>query len=201
MIDKPVLILGPMRSGTSLAASMVHRLGFPVSNVIPAPIPPRWRSDYEDSWLTVRLMQRAVVDWHEYVAVRRESSELLGFGGRFSIKSPYLAPCWVDVQKAIPNAFVIKTFRGQDDIAASMHEHPQLSGADQELICRALYEVRADCSLGYEFVCENPQRAAEILAGHLGNADPVAVAAAAALVQEPTRYADAGVRSTDRGRE
>lgn len=189
MIDRVVLVTGAMRSGVSLVASMCHRLGFPVTSLLDAPIPPRFRSDWQDPRLTLRLMAREVIDWAEYLAQRRRESVALGFDGRVAISSQYLAVYWADVRKAIPDAFVIKTYRGHDDMAASMRAHPQISEADQELICRALHDVKADCSLGYEFVCENPQTAAEMLARHLGNADPVAVAAAAALVGKSTTYA------------
>jgi hypothetical protein len=195
VIDRSVLITGLMRSGTSLVASMCHRLGFMVGPQIPVPIPPRWRSDWEPLELTRGLVNHrgdALHDWLVwYCHGLREQSRLVGFEGRICLKSPFLAPRWDIVRQAIPDAFVVRTFRYSEDVERSMAAHPALSAADQVKIAAGLRNVRPDCEIGYEAVCDNPVMYASILAKHLGNDSQADIEAAAALVGRQTVYSPA----------
>ena len=144
---KVVLITGPMRSGTSLAAMIVHRLGFAVSTWIPAPAPPAWRSDWEDPYITVAMMARRKINWDEYIAARKRMASTLGFRG-ICIKSPYLALYLPEVR---PRAdYLIVTEREESAIVQSMARCPSLSAQDQDEIKAALDGIKPD----HQFVCE-----------------------------------------------
>lgn len=183
-----------MRSGTSLVAQIVHRLGFPVSAFIPAPGPPSWRSDWEDVNLTMRLMLGLDVNWAGYVDERRKLSHAMGFEGRVAIKSPYLALHHKDLKEAFPDAQWVKCVRADADIERSMRAHPALSRAHQKRICAAMEKV-GDLS-SFEFFYADAMQApfgsvselAEYLDFDPYDARPDDILAAAALIGQPTEY-------------
>lgn len=191
MIDKIVLITGPMRSGTSLVAQIVHRLGWHASPLIGPPIPPSWRSDWEDPNLTLKLLDglRPSPDWwRSYMNHRRTMSLAFGFKGRFAIKSPYLALVWPRVMEVVTDPFVIRTYRNAKEMDDSFMHHPQLQEEHQEAIKKGLRQVRPDIEIGYEWAVEEPKRMVNELAAKLGVEDDQAMAAAVALIHHPTRY-------------
>lgn len=197
MIERVVVILGPFRSGTSLVAAVVHRLGFPVAPTIIPPAPPAWRADWEDPALTMPLMGGLVptVEWLKVYLERRDvASKALGFEGRVALKSCYLALHWPVLIAALGHQpLVIRTYREAGARRRSLEAHPALylRVADDARIGRAVDRIAPDALIGCEWAQENPLSCAELLAGHLGQADDVAVAAAAALIDRGTEYQDA----------
>lgn len=179
---KVVLITGLMRSGTSLAAEIVHRLGFAVAPWIPAPAPPSWRSDWEDPQLTMRLMARRKIDWDAYILERKAAASALGFRG-ICIKSPYLALYLPELR---PRAdFLIVTEREDREVDQSMARYPQLSAEDQDEIRSALDGVRPDRTFGLEWARMCPAIEVGQLAARLGVADDYAAIEAATKIIEP----------------
>lgn len=193
VIDRIVLVVGPMRSGGALVAQIVHRLGYMVAVQMPAPIPPAWRSDFEDLELTLRLMRREPVDWKIYLENRRSVSRLCGFDGRIAVKSAYLALHWPALLEAAGDPVVFRTYRSSADMDRSVAAHPQLNLKDREEIRRALQKVRPTAELGYEHLVENPLVAVHSIAHHLGVCDESSIVSAAALVGRPTNYTSSTV--------
>lgn len=185
------VIVGPMRSGTSLVASVVHRLGWHAGVRMYAPMPPTWRLDYEEPELSERLVRRDWPDqvwWIEYLAMRAEWSHALGFGGRFLLKCPHLALCWPMVLNEVENPLVFRTYRDRADTDRSMAAHPAMKESDQEEIRVALRKIAPDSEIGYEWATEYPERFVRLVAGHLGVEDDAAIQGAVATVGQPNRY-------------
>jgi hypothetical protein len=179
---KVVLITGLMRSGTSLAAAIVHRLGFAVATWIPAPAPPAWRSDWEDPFLTQKLMARRKIDWDAYILERKAAASVLGFKG-ICIKSPYLALYLPELR---PRAdFLLVTEREDKEIEQSMARYPQLSLEDQDEIRSALDGVRPDRTFGLEWARMCPALEVAQLAKYLGVENDYAAIEAATKIIEP----------------
>ncbi len=191
-----VLVTGAFRSGTSLVASIVHRLGWPVAAMIPAPAPPTWRSDWEDADLTVPLLQGyrpGAGELANYLERRAGLSRGLGFGGRVAVKSPYLAlifPALLAACESIGEVpLVVRTYRihGRERRLA----RTQLSREDDAAIVEALRGFSGDVFVEYGEAAANPHLVVRLLASRLGQPDDAAIAAAAASVGAPTRYDDA----------
>ncbi len=187
------LIVGPLRSGTSLVASMVHRLGWCAVSTMGPPIPPSWRADWEDLELSVPLIRgvRPTPEWlAAYIERRRAVSRLCGMGGKVALKSPYLAFIWPTLLEAIEyEPVVVRTYRDEVSMEASRAAHDHLLSADlQRRIRLACREIRPTLEIGYGPAIDYPTRTASALAQALGVTDAVAVAAAAAIVGLPTRY-------------
>jgi len=190
-MSRVVLIVGMFRSGTSMVAEVVHRLGYAVAPVIPAPDPPSWRSDWEDPTLTIPLImdERPSLEWlTSYVEMRRKASSVLGFGGKIAIKSPYLALIWPEMIGIASPAFVIKTFRQEEARKRSLAAHSALSERDDSRISDALEGVQADLEIHYDWAVEGPLRFSRTLAERLEVTDEQTIHAAAALVGRPTEY-------------
>lgn len=197
MIDRVVAIVGPFRSGTSLVAQVVHRLGFPVALTIPAPAPPSWRGDWEDPELTLLLLQgvKPTADWYaDYLRRRREQSRVVGFGGRVAVKSPLLGLAWEGFAVAARAAaggkppLVIRCYREHGAMARSLAAHPQLAPELQARVTLAAWRIPPDIEVGFEWAIDHPERAARAIAMALGVEDDAAVAAAAATIGRPTEY-------------
>ena len=192
MIDRPILVTGPMRSGNAMVAQVLHRMGYMASPLINAPIPPSWRSDYEDEDLALRMMsgERPSVDsWRIYLNQRQTVSLVLGFQGRYAVTGPYLSLGWDRLLEAMPvKPFVIQTRRRAEDVEASMAAHPRLSKEDQGQIKACCKKIKPDFWAVYEAAVDDPKRWCSSLARTLGVEDDRAVAAAAALIEKPTVY-------------
>jgi hypothetical protein len=177
-----------MRSGTSLVAQIVHRLGFQVAPFIPAPMPPSWRSDWEDPRITIDLILGEKIDWHEYMRGRAHLSKATGFLGRYAIKSPYLALRYGAISEAAPEAFWIRCERQEEAVDRSFKAHPQLDDVAQYRIDKALHTFDPHMIVRYEYVLEEPLMAVEQMANTLGVHDVEPIQAAANLVGQPTEY-------------
>jgi hypothetical protein len=185
-MKRPVIIVGLMRSGTSLVGSIVHYLGFPVSDIIPAPMPPAWRSDWEDPHLSLRLIAGEKINWESHLADRRFLSAGLGFDGRVAMKSPYLALHMQALLEFEP--FVIKVVRQGAAIERSFKAHPHLIRRDQERIRAALATIEADLLVSYDALVEESRFGVARIADALGVTDEEALVRAQALVDLPTEY-------------
>lgn len=196
MKPRPVVIVGQMRSGTSMVAELVHRLGWHAAVTMGAPAPPSWRTDWEDLELTMTLLQgvNPGVPWLiDYLGRRVEVSERMGFGGRIALKSPYLLFIWDDLFEALdqagfPHPVVIRTYRYDLNVLRSLRAHPQLSEVRQAQIARLASRIAPTVEIGYEAAIERPLWVAVALAQALGVVDDAAIRAAAALVGRPTPY-------------
>lgn len=187
MSVKAVLITGRMRSGTSLVAQIVHRLGFHVAPTIPAPASPSWRSDWEDPYLTGRLISRTPVEWPFYVANRKAVAKKLGFRG-YAIKSPYLALVWDKVVAAAGDACHIVVSRDEETRQRSLEQYPALSREDDRAIIASM-PCTAHFFLQYERLIEYADIEIPRLARALGVTDQETIDAAGRLVGMPTEYA------------
>lgn len=184
-----VAILGQMRSGTSLLASIVHHLGYPVAITMGAPIPPTWDFDWEDQELTEMLMlgepdQR----WFErYLAGRGEASSRLGTDGDFAVKSPYLALHWEPFVRAADrlgaDLCVFMTDRRQDAIDISLAGLPVLSSVDQACIRAALRGIASDMTIRYEALLSHGKQRVLDIADRLDVIDEEAVERATAQIR------------------
>lgn len=192
---KPLtIIVGRFRSGTSLVAQLVHRLGFQVSPTIPAPAPPTWRPDWEEPGLTSSLMAGKYPTpdgWRAYLKWRRQVSRATGFEGRIALKSPYLALAWRGLMFVVEeHAMVVRVRRGEEARLASMAAHPALSGHEDRMIGVALEAIEPNLAVSYEDLVVDPLGSVASLAGALGVLDDDAVLAAAALIGPATEYGD-----------
>ncbi len=202
MIDRPVVVVGAMRSGTSLVAGLCHRLGFHAGRFFFAPHPPTWRLDWQDQELSMKLVARdwPTLDWwHSYIEKRRVLSERVGFGGRIVLNCQWLALCWDDLIEVLEaeweHPMTIRTYRDGEGLARSMDGNPALKQADQDEIVAALYRrVAPHFEISYDFLVDDPEHVVRILAERLGVEDPDAVKAAVAMVGKPTEYHGAPVR-------
>lgn len=186
-MPKVIAITGLMRSGTSMVAEVVHRLGWQAAPIMACPLPPSWRFDWEEPHLTKRLMLRQPINWKTYIERRLALAERLGFHG-IAIKSPYLALRWAEFMLHAPaDVFVIKTERTEFNVERSLEAHPQLSKDDQEEIRAALHGVKADFGVSYESWAYSPYDEVPVLGMELG-ATEEGWLAAAALVGRPTEY-------------
>lgn len=185
MAVRAVLITGRFRSGTSMVAAIVHRLGFHIAPMIPAPGPPSWRSDWEDPYLTPYLMNRAQVDWSSYVKHRKAVAERLGFRG-YAIKSPYLALVWDQVVAATDAAHIVVS-RDEEQRQRSLAAHPALSLEDDRAICEAMPNT-AHAFLSYERLIMYADVEIPRLARQLGVTDQETIDSAGRLVGMPTEY-------------
>ena len=193
MIDRPILVTGPLRSRNALGAQVPDRRGYMASPLINAPLPPSWRSDWEDEDLALRMMrgERLSVDsWRIYLNQRQTVSLVLGFQGRYALTGPYLSLDWTRLLEALEPAkpFVIQTRRRAADVAASMEAHKQLSGSDQKEIAAACKKIKPDFWASYEGAVDDPKRWCASLAKTLMGVDDRSVAAAAALIGPATSY-------------
>lgn len=189
---RPVLITGAFRSGTSLVAAVVHRLGWQIAPSIPPPAPPSWRSDYEDPQFTIRLMRGerpATSTLRMYAAQRRAYSKATGFNGRIALKSAYLVFVWTRLLEALPDAFVIRIRREDSARRASLVAHHSLNDLGHDFaILEGLNAVRPHLDVWYEAVVERPEEFVRTVAQALGVQDDAAVTAATAMIGKPTEY-------------
>lgn len=178
----PILITGLMRSGTSVVSSIVHRLGYQVSLEIPAPAPPKWRSDWEDLYLSMDLMKRKRINWKSYLDDRREISDMLGFLG-VAIKSPYLALRYGEISSALEDCTWIVTQRERSYVDRSFAKCPQLSEDDQEKISGSVTHIYPAIVVAYEDLLMDPYAAVASLSKSIdGYSDEESLSAAAGLV-------------------
>jgi len=194
VIDRPVVVLGPLRSGCSLVAGVCHRLGYSAGMVAFMPQPPSWRMDWQDHELTTLLVLRRWPDvawWHDYLERRIHFSRAIGFEGRIVLNCQWLALCWESFREALGpvEPFVIKAYRQEETMAVSMAAHPGLRQEDQTEIRAALLRIPSNCQIGYEYATGDPGHFVRALAGHLGQEDDATVQAAIGLVGKPTIYA------------
>jgi hypothetical protein len=191
-VSRPVFITGAARSGTSLVAAIVHRLGFQIAPTIPAPMPPTWRSDYEDPHFSLALMagDRPSAEYlRRYLARRRAFSAACGFEGRIALKSPYLVRVWARLLEAAPDAFTIRVRREDAARARSLTAQPALMALGHDFsILEGLRSVQAHVDVWYEAIVARPAEFVVRLASLLGVSDHEAIDAAIALVGQPTRY-------------
>lgn len=182
-----VVITGAMRSGTSLVAAIVHHLGFHVAPTIPAPCPPSWRSDWEDPFLTRKLMLDQHVEWAGYFEYRRLVASKLGFRG-VAVKSPYLALHMDSLERSVRGMILIKTKRefGREE---SLLNNPKLSLVNDAQIVAALDKIDEDICIRYEELLGDPDWHVSNLADALGVDDDRMISRAIALVGHPTEYA------------
>jgi hypothetical protein len=180
-----------MRSGTSLVAQVVHRLGFAVAPYIPAPAPPGWRSDWEDPHLSTKLMLGRTPRWDLYIRRRKRQAAALGFSG-VAIKSPYLS-LHLEAIRARADALIV-TRRDRLAQHESLWRCIEAYRLDQASIVRAADEIEgaqaaaqtaADVVIEYEGAVARPGELVEQLASLLDVHDEDTKAAAAALVGEP----------------
>lgn len=136
-----VIITGEMRSGTSLCAQLLHHLGFFAGLYLTCPIPPRWRSDWEDPWAVDLVAHEKPIGedfFKKWALSKKKMSERMGFGGKILLKSPFIALHLNHAMGALPKAFVIVTKRDAREIEKSLKAHPWLDPEDNVKIRTAL---------------------------------------------------------------
>jgi len=191
-MDPVVLIVGKFRSGTSMVAQVVNRLGWHIGGTIPTPCPPTWRSDWEDPLLSAPMIlghRYGLEELQAYVAARRHLSRMLGFGGRIAIKSPYLALIWPAVIAAASPALVVLADRDEESRRRSLTAHPLLSEEDDRLISEEMAYVQQNVTIYYEDAISDPAYSVKLLAVALGVKDERTISEATSLIGEPTEYA------------
>jgi hypothetical protein len=191
---KVVAIVGQMRSGTSLLASIVHHLGIPVATVVGAPLPPKWQFDWEDPEFSTKLMHMRSVShlWFcQYLARRAAATRALWDGSAFGLKSPYLALHWGDFVAACKaenhDLFVLKTMRSQEAIDRSM-SHAVAHGVNldqkhQARIRAELSGIAADMDVSFGNMIERGDEVVREIAGCLGEFSEADIERAAAQIR------------------
>jgi hypothetical protein len=191
-----VAVTGLMRSGTSAVAEILHRLGAPCAIHTPAPMPPTWRFDWEDSRLSARLMDASEVpaEWFvDYLAQRLDHAERCHFSQTVTLKSPLLAFSRAELGFAaemldVPIAWVIVN-RDEARVAASMTQWEALDPQVNAAIALELSKPEwsdAD-TIEYERLVDDPAVHVHSLAQSLGlSSDPEDIQAAIDGVKEPT---------------
>ena len=180
-----VAVTGLMRSGTSLAAAILHRLGGFAGVYITAPMPPTWKGDWEDPWALDLMMEKKLKPkfFREWIDSKRESAGMYGFE-KIQLKSPYLALHMAPLLEAAPDIFVVATNRDPGAVSSSMARHPQLTLKDQGRIRAALESVTPR----YVFDCDHcqadPQSEIQSLCMALGLDPGSDLEEAAALVDQ-----------------
>lgn len=182
-----VFVTGEMRSGTSMVAEVLNRLGWQAGITIMCPQPPSWRSDWEDVPLAVALLRGSrptVEEWRDYIATRGIMARRIRYTGGVCIKSPYLALCLDELKRACPEGVWVRTERDCAEVDASMAEHYWLSQEDQAKIRTALPYVPVPRHVvRYGHAAEDLRA----LAKALGVVDDVTIEAAVGLIQAPRR--------------
>lgn len=192
-----ILITGPMRSGTSLAAEMLHFLGAPAGVMQMMPQHPTWQSEWEDCELTTKLLELfPLADPKPTAAKKEEFRQFFApyLHGRarfiqhmdrvwkqrtltFSTKSPFLALVHDDVA-ACCEAFrlelrTVVCKRGEDAISGSIDRaFPKdlKAGAKRlnKVIASHLASIKADVEIDYDAALSNPVLAAQRLQALVG---------------------------------
>jgi len=191
-----VAVTGQMRSGTSAVAEALHRLGCPVAMHTPAPQPPTWRFDWEDSKLSSRLMSRGVeAPWmRDYVAERYRHAAMCYDSTCIALKSPYLvfakeALQIVSEMRDDPLFWVVLR-RPQIDIDCSISQWEVLDpdvNKEIKAILAGSDKWANTITVDYDKLVENPKQGVSALALQLGlRPDPGGLEGAIATVKEPT---------------
>jgi len=195
-----VAIVGQWRSGTSLVAQIVNRLGYHAAPTITAPCPPTWRSDWEDLDFTVPLMRRKKIDWDCYLEMRINVSAALGFGGDIAIKSPYLALVWDEFLDAVQPDHIIQTTREDEECERSLKHQPldvKLYRKDIDKIRKVDKALWVTCfarhmkmlDIPYEDIITHPVGLTSDIAEFINKGtDPETIKAASKLIGKPTEY-------------
>lgn len=214
MATKVTLIIGPMRSGTSAVSEVVHYLGSSCGTSIAAPVPPSWRSDWEDFELSTSLarllpmgpqppthaQRLAVIDflaryvkhrmhWHELVSQIPDARQC-----GWSMKSPLLALVFEEVRAAILDEEdlrlrVLTVRRSPEGIAGSWAgTMANIAGAafTQAHISEALLNIKADYVVDYDELVADPERIVPRIANAIGCTDDEAIVRAVQRVRFPT---------------
>ena len=160
-----VAVTGQMRSGTSAVAEALHRMGCPVAMHTPAPMPPTWRFDWEDSKLSARLMGRDVSSlWlRDYLPERWRHAQQCYDSTCITLKSPYLAFARNELEIVaemleIPLFWVV-LHRPQIDVDCSMSQWEILEPDVNKEIAQILTDP--DASAG-RAECDRPRDTAGI---------------------------------------
>lgn len=187
-----VLVVGAPRSGTSMVAQVVNRLGWHVGASVPPPIPPTWRSDFEDFDFSMRLARGerpSAPEIGRYLFSRLDLAVALGFpGGRFMLKSPLLALVWPQLTSELKRlSFTWRTISVWRQF--SEREESRLAGPPglavevcQEVVRAMECWVVPDLEIAYRKATEDPVVAVRALASVLSVDDDAAVAEAAKLI-------------------
>jgi hypothetical protein len=186
-------IVGQMRSGTSAVAEVVHTLGCPVAVHTPAPLPPTYRFDWEDSELSNALAKgKMSKPWLvDYLHSRDKHSKLFP-SGWFAIKSPLLALHWYEIDEALDevgvgDTCVVRVWRNPQEVERSMRLQPQLSVETNTEIRDAMTVMAGDLdmAISYETLLSTPLAMTRGLAKEMGIKDEERIMEAAARVRRP----------------
>jgi hypothetical protein len=214
MTHLAVAILGPMRSGTAAVSQVVHYLGFNAGVAIHAPVPPAWRSDWEDLELSQALSQllplgddnpdssqrtAALNFLATYVRRRMDwRATLEDFTGSpqpgWSMKSPLLALFLDELRAAVSDEEDLRlrticVMREPEGLSASWNRTlGKIKDAvnTQFGIARALKGQTFTLLVNYDELVLHPQRGVLAIAGALGVDDPEAIERAISVVRQPT---------------
>lgn len=209
-VKRIVLVAGLMRSGTSAVAGMLHALGVPMAVTLMAPVAPTWRLEWEDAPAALKLSEWAAGGAHqsglmhhwfccylrerirlaqEADAIRETSTPVIGF------KSPLLLLMWDHVRSTdvgVPIT-IISTTRPEEDVRRSFDlaippgcRMRETWESIQDHLRRARGRVLADLCVDYEDLVADPAAWAVTLGRLMEVTDPERIAAAAAMVKEPT---------------
>lgn len=197
-----IAITGQMRSGTSAVAQIIHLLGIPVAVHTPAPMPPTWRFDWEDSLLSQSLTATQGdpdSDWFiDHLKARMTHATELFRSDHIALKSPFLCltrdllELCADVLHETVYWIILR--RPQAQIEASMDQFPFLDFGANERIKKRLSEFRRGGVrrvrrrlVDYEELVANPRAVVLSLIESLGiDPHPDAVERAVRSVLTPT---------------
>lgn len=158
-----VIVVGLMRTGTSLVSAQLHKLGIPMGTSMRFPIPgERGQIDYEDIELTDCCLAALKGDirkarlrlfFNRYIKDRSKNNEIWG------VKSPFLLPYVEMFKEESPHPVkVILTRRNVDDTFESIQR--QTSSSDPIQIQKLLMtypEPLVDLVVNIEESWSNPE--------------------------------------------
>jgi hypothetical protein len=205
-----VLVSGPMRSGTSLVASMLHHMGVPMALTVLAPQAPRWQFEWEDCDLTTAAIrsfpigetqhkQRVRSDFltelydflHRSADVHARIADQWGQPAPLTVgvKMPLLLNVW-DEARAIfgPRLKRVLLHRPEAATRASLAASCVPTMRDAAIKTNgALHELAAKASadlvLDYDLILADPFGAAERLGALVGICDLGTIRRGAAMVR------------------
>lgn len=181
-----ILVTGQMRSGTSLAAEMLHFLGAPAGIMQLMPMHPTWKNEWEDAELTHKLVELFPLEdpkpnaarkeefrdfFPQYLANRARYIQTMDRvwnqrTGTFSMKSPLLALVLDDVREACDEFKIeLKTVvckRNADAVLGSLERalpEDKKAGAKKlnRLLATHIAALKPDLEVVYEDVLANPR--------------------------------------------
>jgi len=213
---KFVIVVGRMRSGTSAVGEVLHQMGCLMGTWFTAPIPPNWRSDWEDKDLNDIVFMRAPFgtdkpagvpnqkvyeDFSPYLEKRKAHIDTLAKvrGWRapcYGVKQPFLLfflPQFVEAVKRVglePMVIYSRRPDWQVDGSADLTTNLKKGGPEsQAALTKIMDTYEPDYSVEYDALIADPDTEVRNLARVVGIDEEAYIQAGVQSVKVPTSHA------------